>query len=91
MIGLNKDDVLFEPPFTHSITYDHLEQYLEYDDPPLPDPKIPVHIQTTERHVQLLASVSKRVLEKSRHSVMAVTSESRAKYPRLESKKDFQK
>lgn len=91
MIDLNKDDVLFEPPFTHTIPYDHLEQYLQYDDPPLPDPRIPVHIQATERHVQLLASVSKRVLEKSRHSVMAVTSESRAKYPRLESKKDFQK
>ena len=48
-------------------------------------------IEITERHIQLLASVSKRVLAKSRHSFMAVTSESRAKYPRLESKKDFQK
>ena len=52
MIDLNKDDVLFEPPFTHTIPYDHLEQYLQYDDPPLPDPRILVHKQATERHIQ---------------------------------------
>lgn len=91
MIDLNDDDILFEPPFTHSMPYEHLEHYLGSEDPPLPDPQIPLHIQGTERHVQLLASVSKRVLEKSREGVMATTLESREKYPRLESKKDFQK
>lgn len=77
MIDLNNDNILFEPPLTQSIPYDHLEQYLEYDEPPLPDPKIPVHIQATERHIQLLASVSKRVLPESREAVMNVIGEPR--------------
>lgn len=51
MIDLNKDDVLFVPPFTNTISYDYLEQYLEYDVLPLPDIRM-------EWHVQLLASVS---------------------------------
>lgn len=91
MINLNNDDILSEPPFTRSIPYDHLEQYLDYNEQPLPDPKIPLHIQGTERHVLLLASVSKRVIEENREGVMAVTLESRVKNPKLESKKDFQK
>lgn len=92
MIDLNDDKNLFEPPFTRNIPYDHLEQYLEDDDDdiPLNDPEIPSHIQETERHVQLLANVSKRVLEESREGVMAATLESREKQPRLESKKDLQ-
>jgi hypothetical protein len=90
MIDLNDDANLFEPPFTRNIPYEHLEQYLEYGDPPLIDPEIPSHIQATERHVQLLAGTSRRVLEGNREGVMAVTLESRAKQPRLESKKDLQ-
>lgn len=50
-----------------------------------------MHIQGTERHVQLLTSVSKRVIEKNREGVMAVTLESRKKTPRMESKKDLKK
>ena len=91
MVDLNDDDILFEPPFTHNIPYEHLEQYLKYDEPPLSDPKIPLHIQGTERHVQLLASVFKRVVETNREGVMAATLESRETNPRLESKQDFQK
>lgn len=45
MIDMNDN----EPPFTLSIPYEHLKQYLEIDDPPLPDPKIPLHMQGTER------------------------------------------
>ena len=56
---------------------------------PFNDPKIPSHIQGTERHVQLLASVCKRVIPENVEAVMATTLESRAKLPRLESKKDF--
>lgn len=89
MIDLNDDKNLFEPPFTRNIPYGDLELFLDEDDPPLDDPKIPSHIQNTERHVQLLADVSKRVLEGSREGVMAVTLESREKQPRLESKQDF--
>lgn len=88
---MNDNSIIFEPPFTVSIPYEYLQQYLEDNDPPLPDPKIPLHIQGTERHVQLLASVSKRVVEQNREGVMAVTLESREKFPRLESKKDLQK
>lgn len=91
MIDLNDDSIIFEPPFTKTIPHDYLEQYLEYEEPPLPDPGIPLHIQGTERHVQLLANVSKRALEKNREGIMAVALESRKKLSRLESKKDFQK
>lgn len=92
MINLRDDDILFEPPFTHSIPYELLEKYLKHDDPPLLDPKIPLHIQGTEKHVQLLANASKRAVETNREGVMAVTLlESRRKNPRLKSKQDFQK
>lgn len=91
MVDMNNDDILFEPAFTRQIPYDHLVQYLHFDEPPLADPQIPMHIQGTERHVQLLTSVSKRVIEKNREGVMAVTLESRKKTPQMESKKDLKK
>ncbi|XP_017485945.1 PREDICTED: uncharacterized protein LOC108374482 [Rhagoletis zephyria] len=84
MINLNDINIVFEPPFTRSIPYDTLKEYLNQDDPPFNDPKIPSHIQGTERHVQLLASVSKRVIPENVEAVMATTLESRAKLPRLE-------
>lgn len=91
MVDMNNDDILFEPAFTRQIPYDHLVEYLDFDEPPLADPQIPMHIQGTERHVQLLTSVSKRVIEKNREGVMAVTLQSRKKTPRMESKKDLKK
>lgn len=91
MVDINDDTILSEPAFTRNIPYDHLLEYLDLDEPPLPDPRIPMHIQGTERHVQLLTSVSKRHIEKNREGVMAVTIESREKVPRMESKKDLQK
>lgn len=89
MINLNDINNVFEPPFTRDIAYDTLKEYLNQDDPPFLDPKIPSHIQGTEQHVQLLAGVSKRVIPENVEGVMATTLESRAKLPRLESKKDF--
>lgn len=91
MIDLNDDNILFEPPFTLSYPYEHLEGYLDYEDPPFPDPEIPSHIQGTERHVQLLAATAKRVTGKNVEGAMATTLESRRKTPRLESKQDFEK
>lgn len=87
MIDLDDDKTLFEPPFTRDIPYDHLLEFLhsEGNDIPLNDPGIPSHIQETEWYVQLLTSVSRRVIEKNRERVMAVTAESRHKVPRLES------
>ncbi|XP_031621365.1 uncharacterized protein LOC116339554 [Contarinia nasturtii] len=82
MIDLNDDSILFEPPFTLSIPYEQLQQYLKNNDLPLPDPKIPLHIQETEKHVPLLASLSKRVLEQDREGVVSVTLERREKFPR---------
>ena len=89
MINLKNINNVFEPPFTRSIPYDTMKEYLNQDDPPFDDPKIPSHIQGTERHVQLLASVSKRVIPENVDAVMATTLENRAKLPRLESKKHF--
>lgn len=91
MIDLNDDTILFEPPFTQSYSYEHLEGYLNYEVPPFDDPQIPLHIQGTERHVQLLAATAKRVAGKNVEGAMATTLESRTKTPRLESKQDFQK
>lgn len=89
MVNINDDNILSEPPFTRNIPYDHLVEFLDFDDAPLQDPQIPMHIQGTERYVQLLTSVSKRFIEKNREGVMAVTVESREKQPRMDSKKDF--
>lgn len=91
MVDMTDDDILSEPPFTTNIAYEHLVEYLDIEESPFCDPNIPMHIQSTERHVQLLTSVSKRVLEKNREGVMAVTLEAREKVPRMESKKDLQK
>lgn len=89
MINLDNDGILSEPPFTASIPYEHLLNYIEFDDPPLPDPQIPLHIQGTERFVQLLTRVSRRTIEKNRDGVMAVTVKSRNVTPRIDSKKDL--
>lgn len=89
LIDLDDDTILSEPPFTASIPYEYLLDYIECDDPPLPDPQIPSHIQGTERCVQLLTTVSRRVIAKNRDQVMAVTIESRTRLPRMESKKDL--
>lgn len=89
MIDLDDDSILSEPPITRDIPYDHLKEYLEFQDPPLPDPQVPCHIQGTERCVKLLTSVSRRVTEKNRESIMAVTDVSRKKNPRLESRQDL--
>ena len=75
---------------TKSIPYEHLLEYLSSDDLPLPDPLIPLHILSTERHI-LLTSVSKRAIEKNRDGIMMVTLESRKKLARVESKQDFKK
>lgn len=93
MIDLEDKALLFEPPFTRNIPYEHLQQYLECvddEDPPFPDPLIPCHIQGTERHVQLLASVAKRSIDKNREGIMASVSEGRKKAPRMESRKDLE-
>ena len=84
MINMNDINNVFEPPFTRSIPYDTLKEYLN-----ISDSKIPSHIQGTEGHVQLLARVSKRVIPENVKAVMATTLESRAKLPRFVSKKDF--
>ena len=89
MIDLDDDDILSEPPITKNIPYDYLKEYLGSENPPLPDPKIPCHIQGTERYVQLLTNVSRRTTVKNREGVMFVTDASRKKIPRLESKQDF--
>lgn len=89
MIDLHDDNILSEPPFTKNIPYDYLKEYLELDTLPISDPKIPCHIQGTERCIQLLTTVSRRVTAKNREAVMGVTIESRKKIPRLESKQDL--
>jgi len=89
MINLDDDSILFEPPFTANIPYEHLLEYLELDDPPRPDPRIPAHIQGTERLVQLCTNVSRRAIEDNRDDIMAVTLQSRARIPRMESKRDL--
>lgn len=89
MIDINNNSILFEPPFTHKIPYEHLEEFLASDDPPLEDPRIPSHIQGTERHVQLLTSVSRRAVSEKREGILAATIAAREKFPRLDSKKDF--
>lgn len=93
MIDLEDKAVISEPPFTRSVPYEHLKQYLidaDDEDPPFPDPLIPCHIQGTERHVQLLASVAKRSIDKNRDGIMASISEGREKVPRMETRKDFE-
>lgn len=89
MIDMNDDSILSEPAFTRNIPFDHLVEYLDFDEPPLLDPQIPMHIQGTDRYVQLLTTASKR--ENNGEAVMAVTVESRQKIPRMERKKDLQK
>lgn len=89
MIDLDDNSILYEPPFTLNIPYDHLLAYMDFEDPPLPDPEIPAHIQGTERFVQLLTSVSRRAVYSNRDDIMAVTIESRNRIPRMESKKDL--
>lgn len=93
MIDLENDALLSEPAFTRKIPYEHLQHYMDDDeneDPPLPDPQIPCHIQGTERYIQLLTSVAKRSIDKNREGIMATTIESRKKITRMETKKDFQ-
>lgn len=93
MIDLDDDENLSEPPFTRSIPYEHLKTYFDDDEneaPPLDDPKIPCHIQGTERYVQLLTSVAKRAIHKNREGIMATTSASRSKMSRMESKQNLQ-
>lgn len=89
MVDLDDDTIISEPPFTAHIPYQHLLEFIEFDGPPLPDPAIPSHIQGTERCVQLLTNVSRRVIGKNRDDVMAVTLQSRTITPRIESKKDL--
>lgn len=91
MINLDDDKILSEPPFTRDIPYEHLLEFLHFegDELPLPDLGISSHIQGTERHVQLLTNVSRRVVDKNREGVMSATIECRYKTPRLESKQDF--
>lgn len=88
---LNKIESLYEPPFTQHIPYDQLEKYLEYDDPPLHDPQIPLHIQGIEKHVAVSPAFSKRFLPKSQDSAEAATLPSREKLPGMCSKKNQQK
>ena len=89
LVDLDNDDILSEPPFTAKIPYDHLLEFIESEDPPLLDPQIPVHIQGTERFVQLLSSISRREMLENRNDVMPVTLESRTRTPRMESKQDL--
>lgn len=89
IIDLDDDNILTEPPYTAKIPYEHLVKFMDLDDPPLPDPRIPLHIQGTERFVQLLTNVSRRVIEKNRDDVMLVTLESRESIPCIESKQNL--
>jgi len=66
-----------------------LMSILEFDDPPRPDPRIPAHTQGTERLVQLCTNVSRQAIEENRDNIMAVTLQSRARIPRMESKRDL--
>ena len=50
MVDLNDDSILSEPPLTKDIPYDHLKEYLEFEEAPLSDPKVPCHIQGTEQY-----------------------------------------
>lgn len=89
LVDLDNDNILSEPPFTATIPHEHLLEYINSDEIPLPDPAIPSHIQGTERCVQLLTHVSRRVIAKNRDDVMAVTLESRTRTPRMDCKKDL--
>lgn len=93
MIDLNNTSILHEPPFTKNISYEELKEYLNDSDhdPPYQDPKIPCHIQNTERHVQLCTAVSNRVTHSHREGVMEVTLESRFIMPNIESKQDLKR
>ena len=90
MINFDNDSILFELPFTANIPYEQLLEYLEFDDQPRPDPKIPAHIQGTERLVQLCTNVSRRAIEENRDDIMAATLQSRARILRMESKKKLE-
>ncbi|XP_073811852.1 uncharacterized protein [Musca autumnalis] len=93
MIDLEDKALLFEPPFTRNIPYEHLQQYLESvhdENPPFLDPLIPCHIQGTERYVQVLASVAKRSIDKTREGLLASVCEGRKKVPRMESRRDLE-
>lgn len=63
MINLDSQNFLLQTPFTANISYDHLLKYTEIDNPPFPDPHFPIHIQGTERFVQLLTCASVEVLK----------------------------
>jgi len=89
LINLDDDNILSEPPFTSKIPYEHLLECIDFDEPPLPDPQIPSHIQGTERFVQLDTNVSRRSIQKNRDAIMAVTVASRTTTPRMDSKKDL--
>lgn len=88
MIDLNNNNILFEPPFTKKMPFEHLNDYKDSDEVVL-DINIPCHIQGTERNVKEVTRASKHVTEKHKAGFLATSTESREKMPKFESKQDF--
>lgn len=88
IIDLNDNNILFEPPYTKSIPYDHLIDYKD-SDVILLQMRIPCHIQATERCIKEITRASKHVTEKHKAGFVAMSAESREKMPRFESKQDY--
>lgn len=61
MIDLNDPNEVFEPPFTKKFTIQHLMDYKDSDEVMFVDPKIPCHIQNTERNVKEVTGAAKHV------------------------------
>lgn len=88
MIDLENNNILYEPPYTKYMPYDHLEDHKNSDEV-LINVKIPCHIQGTERNVKDVTRASKHVTEKHKRGFLATSIESREKMPKFDSKKDF--
>lgn len=76
-----------EPPFTLNMKEDELKNFIQK---PLQVPKYKCHTQMVERAVKEVTRVSSNVVDpKKRSSMVKATLLHRAKYPKLDSAKDF--
>ena len=89
MIDLNDDNILFEPPYTKNIAFDHLEEYAQ-SGMAIEKTGIPCHIQNTERCLQEVTRASKHVTEKFKAGFLAASAKSRELHPKSDSKQDLQ-
>lgn len=82
-----------EPPFTRLIALEELEKLAESGDSIESDfTEVPCHTQATERHIRTVTQASMAVGSKAhREGMIATTLSARAKRPKFESKKDYQK